>query len=119
MLKGIQVPCQATLLAAWAPPNERSSLTTIAGGGTFFGTAVTLIGSGYLIHGNILGGWPSVFYVTGLISLFWFILWIFFAFSTPAEHPRISQEERFHIEKSIGVTKTEVFSLTDIDRSVA
>ena len=70
--------------------------------GAQFGTATTMIIGGYLIHGNVLGGWPSVFYFFGAVSLIWFVLWTFFMYDTPASHPRISAEELAYIETSIG-----------------
>lgn len=51
-------------------------------------------------------GWESVFYVTGGISLIWSVAWFFVVFDSPAQHPRISVEERQYIEESIGTTST-------------
>ena len=33
-------------------------------------------------------GWRSIFYVTGGCGVAWSVLWLFFAFDTPAKHPR-------------------------------
>lgn len=63
------------------------------------GAAVTMPICGYLIAAF---GWESVFYVTGLISLAWSILWMVLIYDSPAEHPRISDEERRFIENAIG-----------------
>lgn len=38
-------------------------------------------------------GWESVFYVSGGITMVWFVLWYFFIFDSPSVHPRISSEE--------------------------
>ena len=35
-------------------------------------------------------GWRSIFYVTGGCGVAWSVLWLFFAFDTPAKHPRYS-----------------------------
>ena len=37
----------------------------------------------------------------GAVGILWFFLWFFVAFSSPASHPRISEEEREYIETSI------------------
>ncbi|CAL8095520.1 unnamed protein product [Orchesella dallaii] len=100
--EGFAFPAMHGLLASWAPPDEKSKLASIVYAGAQFGTAATMIMSGYLIHGNILGGWPSVFYVIGTLTIVWFVLWCFFVYDTPAQHPRISIEELNFIEKSIG-----------------
>jgi len=63
---------------------------------------MTMIISGYLIHGDVMGGWPSVFYFFGVVSVVWFVLWTFLMYDKPSDHPRISREERNYIEKSIG-----------------
>ena len=51
-------------------------------------------------------GWESVFYVTSVIGLVWSIAWFLLIFDTPAQHPRISVEERRYIEEAIGTTCT-------------
>ena len=43
----------------------------------------------------------------GLCGVVWFVLWMIFVSDSPAEHPRISDEERDMIEKSIGVRKSQ------------
>ncbi|PSN29031.1 Vesicular glutamate transporter 3 [Blattella germanica] len=47
-------------------------------------------------------GWESVFYVTGVVGLLWSIVWFLVVFDSPAQHPRISPEEREYIESAIG-----------------
>lgn len=53
---------------------------------------------GYLIAHY---GWESVFYVTGGIGLVWSVAWFFLVYDSPAQHPRITQEERAEIEGKI------------------
>jgi len=43
---------------------------------------------------------------SGVIGVIWAILWFFLVYNTPAQHPRISTEERDYIEKVL-VKKTE------------
>lgn len=63
------------------------------------GAAITMPVCGFLIASL---GWESVFYVTGVVGLVWSIAWFFAVFDSPAQHPRISEEERRYIESSIG-----------------
>lgn len=56
--------------------------------------------SGYLvtvdpinIGGYNCGGWPSVFYLFGVLGMMWFPFWTFMAYETPEEHPTITKEE--------------------------
>ena len=96
------------MMAAWAPPHERSTFASIAYGGTYIGTAVTLIVSGYLINAGVMGGWPSVFYVSGHATIVWFVLWALLAFSHPSDHPRISREEKSYLDYGTGADDAEV-----------
>lgn len=104
------------LLGVWAPPTERGFMTGVTYSGTSFGTALTLIGSGYIIHGGWFGGWPGVFYVIGIVSLIWFVLWCFLVYDTPTAHPRISGDELYYIQSSIGsqVSKVSVCTYTGV-----
>ena len=71
-----------------------------------------------LCASTFLGGWPSAFYVTGavlsihciddhhrfrlgLLSCLWFVGWALFAFNSPAEHPRITYEEKLFLLRSV------------------
>lgn len=43
-------------------------------------------------------GWPSTFYLYGLLGLLWVVIWILFSANSPSEHKSISIEERLYIE---------------------
>ncbi|XP_012136621.1 sialin isoform X2 [Megachile rotundata] len=62
------------------------------------------IGITYPLCGFIIAhfGWRAVFYTTGSIGMLWCLFWYFFAFDTPASHPRISQQELRYIQGSVG-----------------
>ncbi|KAF8786281.1 Sialin like protein [Argiope bruennichi] len=53
------------------------------------------------------GGWPSVFYLFGLIGCLWFVFWVFLVYNTPAEHPRISKAELVYIQQHLPQTSAE------------
>merc|ERR1712130_248403 len=71
--------------------------------GASIGTLIIFTLAGYI---SDTLGWDAVFYVTGSLSLLWVIIWFLLVADTPAEHPRISQEERHYIETSIGQSST-------------
>lgn len=56
-------------------------------------------------------GWVYAFYVPAIITAFITILWFVFVYDTPAQHPRIDQTEREHIENALGgnISKKKVF----------
>ncbi|CAH1802651.1 unnamed protein product [Owenia fusiformis] len=78
----------------------------LMGFGVNIGTVLSLTVSGLLCHTGIDGGWPSIFYVSGGATFLWILLWAFFVFDTPRDHPRITDVERDYIESSIGQIST-------------
>lgn len=51
-------------------------------------------------------GWASAFYVPAVFASLLAVLWYFTVFNRPAEHPRISSDEKEYIESSLGDTIT-------------
>lgn len=88
------------MTAQWIPPNERSKFTT-AYLGSSVGPALF-----YPIFGFILEymSWEWVFHLSAILGTMWFVAWCYFAYDTPAKHPRIDPAERAHIEAAIGDT---------------
>ena len=76
-----------------------SRLQGIFWSGASIGTLIIFTLAG-LIADNL--GWEAVFYVTGGLSLLWVVAWFLLVADTPAQHPRISLEERSYIEASLG-----------------
>lgn len=62
-IKGVTFPCIHAVWSKWAPPLERSRMSTIAFAGTYAGTVVSMPASGMLAQKF---GWESLFYVFGL-----------------------------------------------------
>lgn len=94
---GATWPAIVPMAASWIPPMERSKFIANMMASSL-GAALTMPVCGYLIS---TVGWASVFYVTGTIGLIWSILWFFLVYDSPAQHPRISDEERIDIETKI------------------
>ena len=78
-------PCITSMLARWAPEQERATMSTFIMAGSQAGTIV-----GFFISGIIADawGWESVFYIEGGSCFVWLLLWILFAADTPSTHPR-------------------------------
>ena len=89
--EGVTYPAVMAMLAKWAPLSERSRLTATIYSGAQAGTVVALPLSGMLADRF---GWESVFYVSGILGCFWFLFWVVFVYSSPAEHPWISKARR-------------------------
>ncbi|XP_076626570.1 putative inorganic phosphate cotransporter isoform X1 [Colletes latitarsis] len=99
---GATWPAIQPMTARWIPPNERSKFVANMMASSL-GAAITMPICGFLIASL---GWEYVFYVTGIIGLAWNIAWFLLVFDSPAQHPRISMEERRYIEQAIGMTST-------------
>ncbi|XP_021928322.1 sialin isoform X1 [Zootermopsis nevadensis] len=98
LMLGATWPSIHPMTARWIPPTERSKFMSNMMASSL-GAAITMPVCGFLIASL---GWESVFYVTGVVGLVWSIVWFFVVFDSPAQHPRISEEERQFIEKAIG-----------------
>ncbi|XP_034952243.1 sialin [Chelonus insularis] len=99
---GATWPSILPLASVWIPPMERSKFMSnmIA---SSLGAAITMPICGFLIASL---GWESVFYVTGGLSFVWSIVWLVVIFDSPAQHPRITDNERRYIEEAIGNTSS-------------
>lgn len=88
------IPAGAKTVSEWFPPRERPLATS----GFQMGTSVGNMIAPPLVAFCILWwGWEEAFVVTGALSLIWAALW-WFGYRSPAEHPRLSDAERAHIE---------------------
>lgn len=98
--EGVTYPAMYALLARWSPVDERSMMAAISNMGSLLGTVITLPLAAVLCKHGFAGGWPSVFYLTGLLGVVWCILWTFLASGSPEKHRFISEDERMYIVES-------------------
>ncbi len=86
-------PGAAKAVAEWFPIRERAFAMSIFNGGSTIGAVVAppLIAFVALNY-----GWRYAFFIGASLSLVLMTLWYFF-FRAPAEHPRLSEEERAYI----------------------
>jgi ACS family hexuronate transporter-like MFS transporter len=86
-------PGAAKAVAEWFPIRERAFAMSIFNGGSTIGAVVAPPVIAYVaLH----YGWRKAFFIGAALSLVLMTLWYFF-FRTPAEHPRLSAEERGYI----------------------
>jgi ACS family hexuronate transporter-like MFS transporter len=84
-------PAATKAVAEWFPPRERSSAMGLINAGTAVGAVI----APPLIANIIipLWGWRWVFFLTGGVGFVWTAWWLW-EYYAPADHPRISPEER-------------------------
>ncbi|RWS02958.1 Sialin-like protein [Dinothrombium tinctorium] len=78
------------MMAFWFPKKEKATALSFITVGGNLGAALTMPLCSFLIEKY---NWQSVFYVTGSICFIWLALWMYYARSTPNEHPYISTYE--------------------------
>nr|CAD7427055.1 unnamed protein product [Timema monikensis] len=108
LFQGVTYPCIHAVWARWAPPLERSRMASLAFAGSYVGTVVSLPVCGVLA--NELG-WPSIFYVFGVVGLIWFIIWMYVVKEGPEMDPKISPQELEYLQNILGQTDKSVFTL--------
>jgi len=102
MCDGFLFPAVHALIARWSAPKYRSTVVALIFMGPSLGIVVGMILSGVLCDHGFAGGWPSVFYVFGMVGCVWSAARFLLCYDSPATHPRISTTEREYWEKIIG-----------------
>lgn len=95
---GTIFPALHNLVSRWAPPAEKGKFVSALLGGSL-GTVVTFSMLGVIIE-NI--GWTFGFYIPSVITFVFIVLWYVLVADSPADHPRISKNEREFIQTSLG-----------------
>lgn len=94
---GVIWPSMAVIMSHWAPPNERGKLVGFMNAGAQIGNVVTLSIGGLMCSWNFAGGWPLIYYSTGILGLVWGIFWIIFYADSPSDQRCISNSEKVYI----------------------
>lgn len=105
VLQGGIFPSCYALLYKWMPQRERSLALACMDVGATIGSIVAASLTGYLSEYGFAGGWPSSFYVSGLIAAVTFVIWLAYTQSVPEDHPSISNTELRHIQQTRGTGK--------------
>lgn len=92
------------LATKWIPDSERSTFISMAYIGGNFGTILISSISGYLCEYGFAGGWPSVFYVTGILLSIFSILYYCLVTNDPSEHWLIKKKELNYIKANLKQT---------------
>ncbi|XP_069689174.1 putative inorganic phosphate cotransporter isoform X1 [Periplaneta americana] len=99
--EGPIVPCTHAMLAKWIPPNERSRMGAFVYAGAQFGTVISLPLSGLLAEYGFAGGWPSIFYVFGIVGAVWSVAFLFMVAEDPDSSRTIPEDEKKYITNSL------------------
>ena len=93
---GVTFPCVHSSIAKWVPDEERGTYMGFVFGASSAGLIISFLLSGYLCQMS----WTYVFYILGGATIVWYIALLFFVYSRPEDHPRISEKEQKYIRES-------------------
>lgn len=98
--EGAIFPAVNSLIAQWAPPNERSTIGTVVMAGTQIGTILGTGLTGVIIEYSE-AGWETVFYFFGAAGMVWLIIWVVICYENPEVHPFIGGKEKKFMQDSM------------------
>ena len=107
-------PAAYVLFCRWLPEKERAVLLPIMFIGSNIGNISTYIMSSYLI--TSAHGWPSVFYMSGLICTLVTIFWCIFGSNGPEDNRFITDEERHYIVANVTNQSSGSNSLNELNQ---
>jgi ACS family hexuronate transporter-like MFS transporter len=96
-------PASVKTVAEWFPKKERAFATGIFNAGTNVGAIIAPATALFLSEKF---GWQSAFIFTGAVGFLWLIFW-WWLYQRPEEHPRLSSEELQLIREDKEETSTE------------
>jgi ACS family hexuronate transporter-like MFS transporter len=97
-------PAAIKTVAEWFPKRERALATGIFNAGSNVGAIAAPLMVPWL---TLKYGWPSAFFVTGILGFVWLIFWLAI-YRKPEEHPRLSPQERAYIESDAEEATTKI-----------
>ena len=83
--EAVAFPSIYQLFGRWIPLHERARAAALNGSGMPLGTIAATLGTPWLVERY---GWPSVFYVFGVLGVFWYVYWRYASSERPEDAPR-------------------------------
>ncbi|KAI0979872.1 hypothetical protein GJ496_000639 [Pomphorhynchus laevis] len=96
-------PAMVELSSRWSPKDEKSIIMAIGNSGAQIGPLISMPLFGALCTLDALGGWPLVFYASGLMGVAWCALFILTITSNPSDNKLISEREKIYIQQNVVV----------------
>uniref|UniRef100_A0A6P7GM52 Putative inorganic phosphate cotransporter n=1 Tax=Diabrotica virgifera virgifera TaxID=50390 RepID=A0A6P7GM52_DIAVI len=98
LCQGFILPSVPCFMGNWVPIGERGRIGTFVYAAGPLGTVFSMLIAGVISASRL--GWPWVFHFFSILGILWCIFYAIIGRNTPAEHPRISRQEREYIEKT-------------------
>jgi MFS family permease len=99
VFESVTFPAFFALLSMWTPASERSFMVSATTAGSFLGTAVAFPVCSTLVTSSLplIGHWPGMFYLFGLATIVWSVVWFAVVRRSPEDDPALSPAERHWI----------------------
>jgi ACS family hexuronate transporter-like MFS transporter len=100
MGEGGGFPAATRVVAEWFPVNQRATGMGIINAGTAVGA---LIAPPLIALALAVANWRWIFFLTGSIGFLWTVWWRL-AYFPPEQHPKLSAEERSHMQSPVATS---------------
>lgn len=105
LFQGSVYPNLNNLMANWLIPSERDAIMCVVQSGALVGCLLSTFSSGYI---GYYFGWPSIFYVSGLVGVIWGITHYVLGAEDPDSCKRLSDGERAYMQQCFRAENKEV-----------
>nr|CAD7442289.1 unnamed protein product [Timema bartmani] len=91
---GSVIPGFNILFTRWLVGKERMIVAALVFSAQIVGTLISMFTAANIIY---LFGWDGIYYLNGMISIPFFVSWMYIVYDSPRKHPRISEEEKKYL----------------------
>ncbi|XP_065208378.1 vesicular glutamate transporter 2-like [Planococcus citri] len=95
LFDGFAYASSAEIFSRWVPTKERSTFMAIVFSGIYIGIAIAYPMFGYIAR---FWGWKMIFYITGVSTFIWSVVWLIVVRNEPSKDRLISQRELLYIQ---------------------
>eukprot|EP00917_Polyrhabdina_sp_WS-2016_P012474 GHVP01027387.1.p1 GENE.GHVP01027387.1~~GHVP01027387.1.p1 ORF type:complete len:464 (-),score=60.22 GHVP01027387.1:313-1704(-) len=117
VFEGCVFPVFHSMMSSWIPPKERTLTIGAFVASMQIGQIMSNLISSMIMSSYL--GWRWVFYISGISTFIWAIIWRLFMTNTPQEHALVSENELKYIEDEINKESNENEEMSNFDYSYA
>uniref|UniRef100_A0A7E4W365 MFS domain-containing protein n=1 Tax=Panagrellus redivivus TaxID=6233 RepID=A0A7E4W365_PANRE len=94
MCENPALPAMAAMLSRWFPAAERSTAAALYTSGTQLSASVGVVIASSLCPLTLLGGWPLIYYLDGMLGFVWVMLFFMLASDSPMDSKFLTEGEK-------------------------
>ncbi|GMT07588.1 hypothetical protein PENTCL1PPCAC_29762, partial [Pristionchus entomophagus] len=93
------------LACRWFPTSEKTTLAALYTSGLQFAAGGASLLAAQICRSTTLQGWPSIFYIFGVVTLVFVVVWLIFVNDRPSASRWTSENEKKYLEEHIVAPK--------------